>query len=282
MREEFGSLGVQPTVSSVNASEINLAGDYRAWDVSWVTVPGDVMEGNNFSCTGFNTTADVTDGDTCMTVLVASSAEATPISGTFTLTVFPSYADHIFEDGVLGKSETTTPLSYKATSADVQAALEGLGVVAAAEVELVNSLPNSRGGGSTFFVTFTGATGESSPMGGPSLSVSAMELKGTGVDAVVREVYPGSRWGGEFALSIGVLDESPTLPFDASAEEVRKAVEALVLSAGGKEGSVTVKREKVKAGFRWAVTFSDGDPNGNNDLLEVCRGCGHRGCFAKY
>lgn len=239
------------------------------------------MEGFDFSCTGFNITADVPDGGTCTTGLVASSAGATPISGTFTLTVSPSYADHILEEGVLGTSATTTRLSYNATSADVRGALEGLGVVAAAEVELINSLPDSRGGGSTFLVTFTGATGATSPMGGPSLSVSAIELNGTRVDAAVREVYPGSRWGGEFALSIDGLDESPTLPFDASAEEVRNAVDSLVLSASRKEGSVTVQREEVKAGFRWAVTFSGGDLNGKIDLMEVCRDCCQRGFFAQ-
>ena len=271
LREDFASLGVHPTVSSVSASEIDLAGDHRAWDVSWVSVPGDFMESANFSCKMSNISIAYKGENNCATGVVASSTGAIPISGTFALTVSSSYVDQRGDENMLEMAETTTPLAYNATSVEVQAALERLGTVSAADVELIKSLSGSRGGGSAFQVTFKGATGAASPMGGISMSISAIRLNGTRVHAAIREVHPGSRWGGEFALSFAQL-EGQALPFNADAEQVREIIDTFVSSAGRDEGGVTVSREEVEAGFRWAVTFPAEDLKGNIDLMEVCAG----------
>lgn len=231
------------------------------------------MASSNFSCTGLNITATYTGEGTCTTTLVAESAGGTPMSGTFSLTILSDSNDDDTDEAIWETSKTTAYLTYNATSAEVQAALEGLDDVATADVELINSLSGSRGGGSTYLITFPGASGSTSIMGGLSLTASAAGLNGTGMSATVREVYPGSRWGGEFALSVGGL-ESSALQFDADAEDVREAVDALVSSAGGKEGEVAVWREEIDAGFRWAVAFSAGDLDGDIDLMEVGSGFG--------
>lgn len=266
LRVDFSSLGVQPTVASVGAADLRLAGDYRAWDISWVSIAGNTMESADLSCTG-NFTAAYTGEGTCTTSVIEASAGGSPVSGSFTLTTV-SNSNGSDTDFSRGTSETTSSLAFNATSSDVRAALEALGGVATVDVELLQSLPGDRGGGSTYLVTFPGASGATSPLGGLSLTASSAGLNGTRVGATVREVYPGSRWGGEFALSVGGQQGS-SLPFDARAEELQEAVSALMYSVGGEAGSVTVQREEVEAGFRWAVTFSGGDLGGNIDLMEV-------------
>lgn len=271
-----------PSVTIVAAADLRLAGDHRAWDVSWDSTPGNAMESIDFSCAaGANITATYTGEGTCTTELVAASAGGSPLSGKFALTVVSSsaptssinsYAEDVTDNTAwAGAAETTTYLDYNATAAEVRAALEALPGVAAAEVELVNSITSgNRDGGSSYLVTFLGASGARSPVGGLSLAASATGLNGTGAGATVREVEPGSRWGGEFALSIGGLESSP-VTFDAHVEEVQEAIGALVDSAGGGEdgGSIEVWREDLEAGFRWVVAFSGGNLDGDIGLMEV-------------
>lgn len=273
-----------PSVVTVAPADLRLAGDHRAWDISWDSVPGNAMESTDFSCVeGANITALYTGEGTCSTELVEVSTGGASLSGTFSLTVSRSASTstiaNVDGNGAADDTswaraaETTADLSYDATAAEVKAALEALPSVAAADVELVNSLPNdNRGGGSSYLVTFPGAYGATSPVGGLSLTASAAGLDGTGASATVSEVYSGSRWGGEFALSFGGLEGS-ALPFDANAEEVQEAVSALVALASGvgvEDGrSVEVWREESNIGFRWAVEFSGEDVDGDIDLMEV-------------
>lgn len=282
LREDFSSLGVYPSVAIVAAANLRLAGDHRAWDVSWDSIPGNAMESVDFSCAaGANVTATYTGEGTCTTELVVASAGGSPLSGKFTLTVVSSsapassiyYDTDVVNDNTAwaGEAETTSYLDYNVTAAELRAALEALPGVAVADVELVNSITSgNRDGGSFYLVTFPGASGAKSPMGGLSLAASATGLNGTGAGATVREVQPGSRWGGEFALSIGGL-ESSALSFEAQAEEVQEAVATLVDSAGGGEGggSVEVWREELDDGFRWAVAFSGGNLDGDISLMKV-------------
>lgn len=282
LREDLSSLGVHPSVVTVPAADLLLAGDHRAWDVSWDSIPGNAMESADFSCTGADVATAYTGEATCSTALLAASAGGASLSGTFALTISStasastvSYGgEDVTDDSAWGEAaETTAHLDFDATAAEVQAALEALTGVAAVDVELVNSLPSSNwGGGSSYLVTFLGATGATSPMGGVSLAASSANLFGTGAEATVREVYPGSRWSGEFALSIGGLEGSP-LPFDAKAEELQEAVSALVAVAHGGDGgdtdSVEVWREDSEAGFQWVVAFAGGRSDGDIDLMEV-------------
>lgn len=239
------------------------------------------MESADFSCTEANATTAYTGEGTCSTALLATSAGGASLSGNFALTISSTTSasavggEDATDDTAWGEAaETTVFLDFDATAAEVQAALEALTGVGAVDVELVNSLPSdSRGGGSSYLVTFPGAPGATSPMGGLSLAASSAGLFGTRAEATVREVYPGSRWGGEFALSIGGLEGSP-LPFDANAEEVQEAVSTLVTSAHGGDGdadSVEVWREDLETGFRWVVEFSGGRSDGDIDLMEVRR-----------
>ncbi len=267
-----------PSVVTVAPVDLRLAGDHRAWDISWDSMAGNAMETTDFSCVeGANITAAYTGEGTCSTELVEASAGGASVSGTFSLTVSWSTSTstiaNVDDTAWAGAAETTADLTYDATAAEVKAALEALSGVAAADVELVNSLPNdNRGGGSSYLVTFPGAYGATSPVGGLTLTASAAGLDGTGASATVREVYPGSRWGGEFTLSFGGLEGS-ALPFDANAEEVQEAVSSLVALASGdgaEDGrSVEVWREESDVGFRWAVEFSGGDLDGDIDLMEV-------------
>lgn len=267
LRIDFSSLGVNPTVASIGAAELRLAGDHLAWDVSWVSVAGNTMESANFSCAGNNITTAYTGEGTCTTSVIAAAAGGSPVSGSFTLTTV-SNSNRSDTYAYRETPETTAPLAFNATASQVRAALEALGGVAIADVELVQSLPGSRGGGSIYLVTFPGASGATSPLGGLFMTASSVGLNGTRVGATVREVYPGSRWGGEFALSLGG-QQGPSLPFDARAEELQEAMSTLISYVGGEAGVVTVQREEIEAGFRWAVTFSGGDLGGNIDLMEV-------------
>lgn len=232
------------------------------------------METSNFSCTGINLTTAYTGDGICSTVLVEKSAGGVPISGTFTLTV-TNFAQTSEEDVVWGESsQSTVKLAHNTSAAYLQAALEDLEGVAAVVVERNSALPQESGGGGSYLITFTGSSSTiAAPTSGLSLSVSADNLKGTNVGATVRVVSPGSRWGGEFALSLGVL-EGPALSFDAQPEEVQYAIETLATSTGSdREGSVEVWRETVYSGFRWAVAFSGGYLDGDIDLLEVGGAC---------
>lgn len=297
LREDISLLGVYPSVATVSAADLRLAGDHRAWDISWDSIPGNSMESANFSCTEANVTTAYTGEGVCSTTLLTASAGGASLSGNFSLTISSTAlasagtysGGDVTDDTAWGSAaETTAYLDFNATAAEVQAALEALSGVAAVDVELVNSLPSgNRGGGSSYLVTFSGASGATSPMGGLSLAVSSAGLLGTGADATVREVYPGSRWGGEFALSIGGLEGS-SLPFDAKAEEVQEAVSALVDIAHGGSGedgqSVEVWREDLEAGFRWVVAFSGGLSDGDIDLMEVRRmgWCRDRACLLHF
>lgn len=251
------------------------------------------MENAAFSCTEVNVGTAYTGEGACSTALLAASAGGAPLTGSFALTISSTASapavthggEDVTDATAWGEAtETTAYLDFDATAAEVQAALEALAGVAAVNVELVNSLPSGNlGGGSSYLVTFLGAPGASSPMGGLSLAASSTGLFGTGANAAVREVYPGSRWGGEFTLSIGGLEGSP-LPFDAKAEQVLEAVSALVAAAHGGGGedtdSVEVWREDLEAGFRWVVAFSGGLAGGDVDLMEVrSMGLRRRGDF---
>lgn len=247
------------------------------------------MESADFSCTEANVPTAYTGEGTCSSALVAASAGGASLSGNFALTVSSAasasavtYRGQDVTDGTARgtAAETTAYLDFDATAAEVQAALEALAGVAAVDVELVNSMPSGyRGGGSFYLVTFLGASGATSPMGGLALAASSAGLSGTAADATVREVYPGSQWGGEFALSIGGLEGS-AVPFDANAEELQEAVSSLVALAYGGGGndtdSVEVWREDLEAGFRWVVAFSGGISGGDVDLMEVRSICWRR------
>lgn len=201
-----------------------------------------------------------------------------PLSGTFSLTVSNSYSkeETDLNEAYWGKPENTAYLPFNATSSEVKEALEALSGVATAKVEIAYSLlDGDRGGGIGYIVTFPGVTGATSPMGGIALTASGNGLNGTGAAVTVREVYPGSRHGGEFALSFGGIEGS-ALPFDADTEEVRGVIDALVVSVGGGEGGVDVWREEVEAGFRWAVAFSGINLDGDVDLIKVSSVCGGR------
>lgn len=230
------------------------------------------MARSNFSCTGLNLSTSYTGDGICSTALIANAAGGHPIAGTFALTVSRP-ADAIYEGDAWAKStESTVNLEHNATAATVQAALEALDNVATVEVKRTRFLPGEGGGGCSYVITFIGssaAAGTSS--GGLSLEVSGDYLNGTRVSATALEVFPGSRWGGEFALSFGGL-EGAALPFDARAEEVQEAVKALSVAAGGKQGSVDVWKQEVESGFRWTVAFSGGNLDGDVDLLKVIGG----------
>lgn len=241
------------------------------------------MESADFSCAEVNVTTAYTGEGACSTALLAASAGGASLSGNFALTISSTTrvssatmhgGEYVTDDTAWGNAaETTVFLNFDATVAEIKAALEALTGVAAVDVGLVNSLPSgSLGGGSSYLITFLGASGATSPLGGWYLTASSDGLFGTGADATVREVYPGSRWGGEFALSIGGLEGSP-LPFDANAEEVQEAVSALVTAAHGGGGEdtdgVEVWREDLEAGFRWVVAFSGGLADGDIDRMEV-------------
>lgn len=265
LREDFSSFGLEPTVVSVAAADLRLAGDHRAWDISWASTPGNTMASYNFSCTGLNLTTAYTGDGVCSARLVAESAGSnSPMKGTFAITVTNAH-EVVEQETTWGFSQATVHLAYNATAGEVQAALEAQDGVGAVEVDLSRSLPGGGGGGGAYLITFTGAA---APVGGIYLEVSAGGLNGTRAGAAVREVYPGSRWGGEFALSLGGL-EGAALAFDADAEEVRAAIEALTIASGSQTGRVDVLREEVEAGFRWAVAFSEGDLDCDLDLMEV-------------
>lgn len=200
-----------------------------------------------------------------------NNSGGSPLSGTFSLTVSNSYSNEETDlnEAYWGRPENTAYLPFNATSSEIEEALEALSGVATAEVEIAYSLlEGGRCGGIAYLVTFPGATGATSPLGGISLTASGNGLNGTGAAVTVHEVYPGSRHGGEFALSFGGIEGS-VLAFDADTEEVRRVIDALVVSVGGGEGGVDVWREEVEAGFRWAVAFSGIDLDGDVDLIEV-------------
>lgn len=270
LREDFASLGVKPVVAPVLDVHLRLAGDHRAWDVIWVSVPGDIIRGIEFVCSGLDIPASYTGEGTCTTKLVAEAAGGTALSGMFELAVvFQRKSDEGEEsETTWAASETTALLAYNSTAADVRRALEGLDGIAKAEVQLIHSLSTNLGSGGTYVVTFPGALTLNSPMGGLSLTASASGLNGTMATAVVREIYSGSQWGGEFALAIGGLEGLP-LRFDAGVDKVRYAVDDLLLSAGGKKREVDVWREEVEAGFRWMIAFSRGDVDGDISLIKV-------------
>lgn len=170
-------------------------------------------------------------------------------------------------------SETTVQLAHNASADTLQTALEELGNVGAVSVERVRALPRENGGGGSYLITFLGSSYSDivdSMNGYMSLSISAeTSLYGTMADAAVEVVYPGSQWGGEFALSFGEV-EGEALAFDAQPEEVQEAIEALAVSAGaGEDDNVEVWRETLESGYRWLVTFSGGYLDGNIDLLKV-------------
>lgn len=269
IHEDFSSLGLKPSVESVAASEFRIAGDHRAWDVSWSSIAGKAIEGYNFSCTALNLTAAYTGAGICLTHLVKESVGGEPLSGSFTLTVTSD--GFTAEQGVLwGRAEATVNLTYNATAAEVRGALEAINTPPALGVELMYSLPGGVGG-STYLLTFPRASGATSSRSGVLLGVSMPGLKGTGASVSVREVHPGSRWGGKFALSLGGV-KGPALPFDADADEVREAVEYLILSISNKTMSLDVWKEDVQSGHRWAVVFSGDGLGGDIDTMKVRSG----------
>ncbi|CAM9245826.1 unnamed protein product, partial [Discosporangium mesarthrocarpum] len=214
-----------------------MAGDFRAWDVTWASVPGGI-DYQNFGCTGVNLTAEYTGDAACFTSLMQTATSA-PLSGVFSLST----------------REGETPLlTHNASAAEASAALSTLSIVA--NVTLLHALPGGRNGG-TYRITFSG-TDEDTDL----LDVKTTHLNGTGAKASVRRVVPGTRWGGEFALSFGGL-ETASLRFDASSDEVRHAIINL-----GVAEDVIVERETRETGFQWKVTFP-GDPMGPMDLMEV-------------
>lgn len=260
------SLGVQPTVRIVPASDFRIAGDHRAWDISWVSVAGNAIDRYTFSCQGLNLTTAYTGQGVCSTSLVELSAGGEPLHGNFSLDVKAPLkrARGNSEPDYL---EASVDLPYNATGAEVQNALEALALIPSVRVERCCSLPGGEGGG-VYRITFSGGAKAYGSSGETLLAISAGGLRGTGANVSIRDIHPGSRWGGQFALSLGGVEGS-ALEFDADAEQVREVVENLVLSAGGPEGSSHVWREATEFGYRWAVVFDyDSSASGVN-LMEV-------------
>ena len=89
------------------------------------------------------------------------------------------------------------------------------------------------GGGAEWLVTFLGPRDEAvSNVGDQPLleAVASGMLTGTQASVTVEEEVRGSRLGGVFALEFGEWKSEP-LPFDASADQMRRAVQALLSAA---------------------------------------------------
>lgn len=203
-----------------------------AWDLTFPSTAG-VLQ--HVACDASMLRAEH-HADARCSVYTKQRSPASKLGGTFVL----SYM-----------GQTTTPLRFDASSADVEAALEALSTVG--DVTVSRSLPDVNRG-FEWLVTFHSPVGVAVEHTGdmPLLQLDTDGLTGTGVRGAVSEVVKGSYLGGSFTLTFGGVATGP-LAYDASEEEVELALEALPSLA-----DVSVRRRVLtdRLGHAWDVEFS--------------------------
>ncbi len=159
--------------------------------------------------------------------------------------------------------QTTSPITYNATAAQVQSALEALSNIAAGDV-VVTKLQNTYTA-QEWKLEFQGALGaanlvqttiDTTNIGGmgTKVEIEATDVQGSGGGDEVQSVTLSNATGGTFRLALdGYVTAS--LAYNATASQVEAALEAL-----GSVDNVTVTGN---AGGPWTVTFG-GTQSGTN------------------
>ena len=258
---ELDSVRVLP----VDLGNEAFSSDYRSWDIQFTSLAGNIPEivcntsGVRTLDSLSGTKADYDNVVSCDVVddfVVATSVE---LGGSFKL----SY------NGTL-----TTSLDYDATASEVQLALKD---VSGRDITVTRSNAEVDGGYS-WLVTFNvEETNGHALLGTDSSLLSATSgigntagtLSGTQADIEISEVQRGSYFGGTFSLGFGG-EATGDLPYDASAEDVKKALQGLSRIAtvevdrnGDERGGSTLS----SIGNRYLVTFVD--PPGDVQLIRV-------------
>ncbi len=213
------------------------------WAVQFTGWPGiEVLEmtGDGTNLTGGANT-DVTISETASHVVGANEEQTvelngTPTSGTFTLT--------------LG-GDTTDPIAFNATAADVATALNA--ALGAGSV----SVTGGPGPGSPWIVEFLGSRAQTEVAemtGDGSLLIGSVDVSETtphvvGVNEVQEVNLNGTPSGGAFTLTLGAITTDP-IAFDATAADV-----ATALNAALGAGSVSVTGGPGPA-VPWLVEFT--------------------------
>ncbi|MFW6169518.1 MAG: hypothetical protein ACODAD_03440, partial [Planctomycetota bacterium] len=177
------------------------------------------------------------------------------------------------------ENETTTPLSWDATAAEVQAAMEELASLRSDEVEVTS--PHATGG--PWHVEFTGRraatdvpliTGDSSALAGGFTSADVQVVADTnqpGVNerqTITMPAAPADPQAGSFRLSFNGGSVSRTtadIPFNATASEVEDALEALENIGAG---DIVVTSANAEGG-PWSVEFTQDLASTDLPLMSV-------------
>ncbi|KAI9998049.1 hypothetical protein PInf_002383 [Phytophthora infestans] len=190
------------------------------WAVTFVDLAGNLPL---LSCGAAQTVTEVTPGS------------GNGLAGTFKLQL---------------RGESTSPLSFDATAAEVAVALKGLSSI---DDVTVSSQPGDANGGGAWFVTFSGSDGDV-----PMLEAQDVNLQGESPLVTVGESQRGSRISGLVAFA---WNNTLSVNFivDVSAVDVEKALSAMM----GMGDTVHVDVSRVSPGFgnsiQWDITFKSLD-----------------------
>jgi hypothetical protein len=168
-------------------------------------------------------------------------------------------ANTVMDGNVIGGSfylDSSDPIAHDATADEMEDAISG--IYGIGNVDVTRSEVDGQGG-YTWFVTFIDDNGDV-----PLLHASN-SLTGKGSNIAVTEVVKGNELGGSYSLIFGT-ESTAELPFDASAEEIKTALQDL--SGISNVNVDLVSPIDAEGGRTFAITFMD--PNlGDAELLSA-------------
>ncbi|KAI9997870.1 hypothetical protein PInf_002127 [Phytophthora infestans] len=154
------------------------------------------------------------------------------------------------------RGESTSPLSFDATAAEVAVALKGLSSI---DDVTVSSQPGDANGGGAWLVTFSGSDGDV-----PMLEAQDVNLQGESPLVTVGESQRGSRISGLVAFAWNNT-LSVNFSIDVSAVDVEKALSAMM----GTGDTVHVDVSRVSPGFGTIFTATFAIELGNVAQIQL-------------
>lgn len=210
------------------------SGDYRAWDVVFISSAGD----NPLITCDISAVRELYTASAHCFVTIVNNSTSSALGGSFTLNVpgFPSIS-----------------VPYNVSAAAISSALESL-LDLPVQASRYDLEPD---GGAAWEITFLADRGSEQPIG-----VSSQGLTGTNATVSVTVVQNGSFLYGNYSLSFGG-GSSSVVQFDASAEEIEAAISALSPLV-----MVSVALVSELDNYReYSITFES--PSGDVPVLQV-------------